>query len=142
MRLVIDTNIIISALIREGLTQKMIIFPGIKLFTPDVTFNEIKKHKDLIIVKSKLSKEDLNPALEILTKNIKTVSESRWLKFYDQAEDIIGKQDLKDVPFIAVAFAITADGIWSNDNDFESQSEFKTWKTIELAHELGFIDGD
>ena len=56
MKLVIDTNIIISALIREGLTRKMILFPGIKLFTPEITLKEISKHKDIIITKSKFQK--------------------------------------------------------------------------------------
>ena len=38
------------------------------------------------------------------------------------AENIIGKKDPKDIPFIAAALAFTVDGIWSNDRDFESQS--------------------
>ena len=140
MKLVIDTNIIISALIREGITRKMILFPGIKLFTSEITFKEIEKHKEIIIAKSRLTKQEINQILDVLSKKIKTVPESRWLEYYNQAADIIGKKDPKDVPFMAVAFSITADGIWSNDKDFEIQSDFKVWKTIELAEEFGFID--
>ncbi len=140
MKLVIDTNIIISALIREGLTRKMLLFPGIKLVTPEITFNEIENHIGIISTKSKLPKDNIQQILDVLIKNIETIPESRWWNHYTQAENLIGKKDPKDVPFIAVAFALTVDGIWSNDRDFESQSLFKVWKTAELAQNLGFIE--
>ncbi len=139
MKLVIDTNIIISALIREGITRKMVLFPGIKLFTPEITFNEIENHIGIITTKSKLPKDDIQQILNVLRKNIKTIPESRWWNHFNQATNVIGKKDPKDVPFIAVALALTVDGIWSNDKDFESQSIFKVWKTTELAQKLGFI---
>ncbi|MHA2112241.1 MAG: putative toxin-antitoxin system toxin component, PIN family [Candidatus Hodarchaeales archaeon] len=139
MKLVIDTNIIISAIIREGLTRKMLLFPGIKLVTPEITFNEIENHIGIISTKSKLSKDDIQQILDVLNKNIETIPESRWWTHYTKAEKLIGKKDPKDVPFIAVAFALTVDGIWSNDRDFDSQSLFKVWKTAELALNLGFI---
>jgi predicted nucleic acid-binding protein len=62
------------------------------------------------------------------------------LNHYPQAEHLIGKKDPKDVPFNAVAFALTVDGTWSNDGDFESQSLFKVWKTVELALNFVFIE--
>ena len=140
MKLVIDTNIIISALIRKGITRKMLLFPGLKLITPKITFKEIENHIDLIAAKSKLSKDNVLRILDILKKKIKTIPESRWWNHYNQAENIIGKKDPKDVPFIAVALALTVDGIWSNDRDFESQSKFKIWKTAELAQTIGIIN--
>jgi len=140
MKLVIDTNIIISALIRKGITRKMLLLPGLKLVTPENTFKEIENHIDLIAAKSKLSKDNILRILDIIKKYIKTIPESRWWNQYNQAEKIIGKKDPKDVPFIAVALALTVDGIWSNDRDFESQSKFKIWKTVELAKKIGIID--
>lgn len=139
MKLVIDTNIIISALIREGLTRKMLLFPGIKLVTPEITFNEIENHIGIISTKSKLIEDDIQRILNMIVKNIETIPEPRWENYYTQAENLIGKKDPKDVPFIAVAYALKVDGIWSNDRDFNSQSLFKIWKTAELALSLGFI---
>jgi putative PIN family toxin of toxin-antitoxin system len=139
MKLVIDTNIIISALIREGLTREMLLFPGVKLITPEITFNEITNHIGVISSKSKLPKDHIQQILDIISKNIQTIPESSWWNQYTQAENLIGQKDPKDVPFLAVALALKADGIWSNDKDFESQSSFKVWKTTELAINLGFI---
>ena len=140
MKLVVDTNVIISALIREGITRKMILFPGIRLVTPEITFKEIESHLDIITTKSKLSKDDIQQILSVLSKNIKTIPVSRWLNHYNRAKNIIGKKDPKDVPFIAVGLVLTIDGICSNDRDFESQSVLKVWITAELAQKLGFIE--
>jgi predicted nucleic acid-binding protein len=82
MKLVIDTNIIISALIREGLTRKMLLFPGIKLITPEITFNEIKNHIGIISTKSKLPEDNVQQILDILIKNIVTTSFLRSLVNY------------------------------------------------------------
>ncbi len=125
MKLVIDTNIIISALIRGGITRKMLLFPGIKLVTPEITFKEIENHIGIISTKSKLPEDDIKQMLDVLIRNIETIPESRWWKHYTQAENLIGKKDPNDVPFIAVAFALNVDGIWLNDRDFEFQSQFK-----------------
>jgi len=95
MKLVVDTNVIISALIREGITRKMILFPGIRLVTPEITFKEIESHLDIITTKSKLSKEDIQQILSVLRKNIKTIPVSRWLNHYNRAKNIIGKKDQK-----------------------------------------------
>ena len=89
----------------------MLLFPGLKLVTPEITFKEIENHIDLIVAKSKLSKDNILRVLDILRKKMKTIPESRWWNHYDQAENIIGKKDPKDVPFIAVALALTVDGI-------------------------------
>jgi len=103
----------------------MILFPGIRLVTPEITFKEIASHLDIITTKSKLPKDDIQQILSVLRKNIKTIPEARWLNHYNRVKNIIGKKDLKDVPFIAASLALTIEGIWSNDRDFESQSVLK-----------------
>ena len=62
--------------VREGITRKLLIFPGIKLVTPEITFKEIENHIDIITTKSKLHNEDIQQILDILKKNIKTIPES------------------------------------------------------------------
>lgn len=56
MELVIDANILMSALINtEGKTYHLIFNDKIKLFSIDKLLNELEKHKQEILVKSKLS---------------------------------------------------------------------------------------
>ena len=45
MKLVIDTNSIISALIKNGISRRIIVSPAIQFITPDHTLKEISKYK-------------------------------------------------------------------------------------------------
>ena len=133
MRLVIDTNIILSALIQDGTTRTILLFPSLKLYTPEITFEEIEKHFTQITAKSGLKETEVRKILSVVRKRISIVPELRWVTFIPQAKQLIGKRDLKDVPFLAVALALELDGIWSQDKDFEAQNSIKVWKTTDLV---------
>ena len=44
MRIILDTNILLAALIKDSLTRKIIIKSGWKFFYPLVALGEIKKY--------------------------------------------------------------------------------------------------
>ena len=68
MDLVIDANIIMSALIAtEGKTYDLILNDGIKLASPDKLAEELEKHKLEILEKSGLSEYDFNLFLSIIS---------------------------------------------------------------------------
>ena len=50
MRLVIDTGSIISALIKNGISRRIIFSPVIQFITPDHTLKEISNYKKLSII--------------------------------------------------------------------------------------------
>jgi len=54
MKLVIDTNIIISALIKNGISRRIIVSPLIDFVTFEYTLQEISKYEKLIRKKSKI----------------------------------------------------------------------------------------
>jgi len=68
MLLVVDANVVFSALIREGVTLRLFEFNSIfeifELFAPEFIWEEIEEYKDKIIKKSKLSEEELERVLE------------------------------------------------------------------------------
>ncbi|GAH81434.1 unnamed protein product, partial [marine sediment metagenome] len=47
-------------------------------------------------------------------------------------DEIFGIIDKKDIAFIALALSIKNDGIWSNDKDFDQQTEIKVFTTNEI----------
>jgi predicted nucleic acid-binding protein len=59
MRLVIDTNIIISSLISNSARRHILMNSNIEFISPEYTFVEILKHTDLIKKKAKLAPNDL-----------------------------------------------------------------------------------
>ena len=129
--IVIDTNIFISALIKEGLTRKLIINSQFKLFFPEYEFIEIKNNKEEIIKKSGLSETELINLIRQLLKYVKIVRDSRIVKYRTKADEIMGNIDEDDAVFVPVALALNCP-IWSDDKHFQKQKEIKVFTTKEI----------
>ena len=75
MELVIDANILISALINtEGKTYDLIFNDIIKLFAPEYLLEEITKYKEEILLKSGLNYSDFEIFLSSVSSKIKLSS--------------------------------------------------------------------
>jgi predicted nucleic acid-binding protein len=132
MKIVLDTNIIISALIRESLVRFLIINSPYKLFLPEFSFIEIKKHLPLIKKKSGLSEQEITIIMEILLRNIKIIPGETLIKYHKAAFKIMGKIDRDDVEFIAAALSVKDAIIWSDDAHFKRQNKIKVLNTKEI----------
>ncbi|MEW6599427.1 MAG: PIN domain-containing protein [Nitrospirota bacterium] len=132
MRLVIDTGILISALLKDSATREILLLSSIEFLLPEYAFEEFERHKDKISKRSGLSTEDIDVLMALLTENITIVSASRIKPYMGKANKLIGSADPFDVPFVALALATENDGIWSNDKHFENLKGMKTWKTSDV----------
>lgn len=119
MRIIVDSNRIISALIKEGISRKILSSKNIEFFTIDFLLEEINKYKPVIIKKSKLSEEEADTLFSLVMENIDVITEENVNAHIKEAKKIMGDFDEKDAPFIAAALAIPNDGIWSHDRHFE-----------------------
>jgi predicted nucleic acid-binding protein len=136
MRLVIDTSILISALLKKSVTRELLLFPSMEFLLPEYALEELEVHKDYISKRTGLKKEEIDVALSLLMENITIIPASDIKPNLKKADKIIGSIDPSDVPFIALALSTKNDGIWSNDKHFEKVKEVKVWKTSAL---LSFI---
>ncbi len=131
MLIVLDSNIFISALIKEGITRKIIMSSKNKFLLPEYSFVEIKRHKEEILSKSELSKNEFFVLMKKLLKYVKIVKKENILKHQERAKTIIGKIDKDDILFIATAIAFKCP-IWSDDLHFKIQKEIKVYNTKEF----------
>jgi len=131
MNLVIDTNIFLSALIKDGLTRDIIINSPFNLFIPEQELIEIKRYEELIIDKSKINKGDLIDLIRKLLRYITIIRNDNIAKYKCKADEIIGKIDGDDIPFIAAAISLNCP-IWSDDKHFQKQKEIKIFTTNEI----------
>ena len=131
MNFVIDTNILISALIKDSVTRKIIIESGLNFYYPKISFYEIQKHKQLVLKKSRMSEKQFNDVLNILLDNVILVSEYQFADSLDKADDLIGKIDINDVVFLACALSLNSE-IWSDDKHFQKQKNVKVLTTQEF----------
>jgi predicted nucleic acid-binding protein len=133
MLLVVDTNIIISSLIKDSGTREILLTTDIIFVAPEWVHTEIEKHRELISQKAGINQDEMDRFINEIFQVVQTIPFSKYKSFIAEAQKIIGKIDKDDAPFIALAFAIDADGIWTNDKDFEKQNIVKIWKTKELV---------
>jgi predicted nucleic acid-binding protein len=131
MRLVADTNCIISALIKNSVSRKIIINTNFKFYTPDFTLEEIRKHKLLICEKAGITEKNFEILIMLLFEKIEVVPKQEYEQFINKSKHLT--DDIDDVPFFACAIAIKTEGIWSDDKHFEKQNQIKVWKTKDLT---------
>ncbi|NOR47985.1 MAG: putative toxin-antitoxin system toxin component, PIN family [Methanosarcinaceae archaeon] len=133
MRLVIDTNIIISALISNSVRRSVLMNSDFELITPEYTYAEIMNHSELIKKKAKLTSEDLQYIMDILFSRITIYPNDEYADCYPMAQEIMKDIDPDDAPFLALAMKTKVDGIWSEDKGFMRQSRVKVYRTVDLV---------
>jgi putative PIN family toxin of toxin-antitoxin system len=132
MRLVIDTNIIISSLISNSARRYILMNSNIEFIAPEYTFAEISKHIDLIKKKAKLASHDLQYVMDMLFTRITIYPKEEYADCYIKATEIMKDIDPDDAPFLALAMKTKVDGIWSEDKGFQQQNHVKIYTTKEL----------
>ena len=60
MRLVVDSNILFSALIKQEVTAKILLDLSLELYAPEFMLEEFEKHKQEILSKAKRTEEEFN----------------------------------------------------------------------------------
>jgi len=128
MLLVVDANVVFSALIKEGTTLRLFEFNSIfkifELVAPEFIWDEIEEHKEEIIRKSKLSEEELERVLEFIRSEIVSIPKEYFSEFLEKAKEISPPDDF---PYVALALKLKSLGleaeIWSNDKELKKALE-------------------
>jgi len=113
---VVDTNLIFSALISKASKIREVLFESsISFFAPNFLITEIYRHKDKLIKNSKLDESEFylyfNGIIErIQFLPIDFVNTDSRQRAYDLCKDI----DVKDTPFIALSIDLGIP-IWTGD---------------------------
>ena len=136
MLLVVDTNIIISSLIKDSKTREILMSAKVDFFVPEWVHSEIRKHLKTIAKKADISVHELEHFMEELFQVVHTTPFEEYQTYIDEALLIIGEADKDDVPFIAVALVLGADAIWTNDRHFDKQNRFTVLRTHDLFEML------
>ena len=66
MKLVVDSNIIIAALIKDGTTRSILLDDFFEFVTPDHTIDDIEKYKKEIEKKAKLTDDKFELLLALI----------------------------------------------------------------------------
>lgn len=132
MRLVVDANVLLSAIIADSKTRELLVTIDPSLLAPDVVEAEIVNYEALIVEKSGMDPERVTKFLELLFQYVEVVPTSEFVREIERADDELGDTDPDDVLNLACALAYDA-AIWSDDTDFESQSLVDVYTTADLV---------
>ena len=136
MEIVVDTNILISALLRDSLTREILLLSPFDMYTLACAQDEIQKHKEELIPKSKLNNEQFEYLMRLLFSKMNLVPAKDIEPFRDRAITIMRDIDLDDSPFLALAMMLNAP-IWSNDGHFKRQKAVAVFTSKEILRYLG-----
>ena len=129
MELVVDANILFSALIKNDYTYKKLFEQKLTLYTPQEVFTEFKKHEKELLKKTTRTTTEFYKALNILEKRLVVVPTQELIPYVEQAENITPDPD--DMIYFALALRIGC-SIWSNDKALKKQTYVHIYHTHEL----------
>ena len=141
MQIVLDSNILFSALIKDSNVRKIILEYDGKFLFPSYIFDEIDEHKSELISKSGLNSDEFKELLQIILKKVKVVPANILNNYKNEAFKITEEIDLDDSLFIACALAFSNSIILSNDKKLKKQTRIKVFNTLEII-DLLKIDFD
>jgi len=120
MKYVVDANIILSGLISDSMTRRLLVELEDDLLTPAYVHDEIGKYTEMVSEKSGLPPAEVEELIEMLFKRIHVVSRPVVLESLQEAARIMRDTDPDDAVYLAAALERDAQ-LWSDDGDYEEQ---------------------
>ncbi len=135
MRLVVDANIVVAGLIKNGITRELMLNDELNLYTSDFIFIELFKHIKEIAKKADIAINEFIDMAEILIfeSGLKTITTDEVRPFIDTANKI--SPDIDDALYFSVALKLNC-AIWSNDKELKNQNYVKVYSTSDLVKML------
>ena len=121
MQLVVDANVLISALLRDNAVRDALRLTSDTVSTPRYAFEEIDAHREEISRRSDLSANELDQLLDEMKHDlINTIENERARQNMNEADREMKDIDPDDSVFVSTAIEIGGTVV-SNDQHFEEQ---------------------
>jgi len=115
MKIIIDTNIIFSALLSKTTLRKILFLKEYNFYSPNFVIAEIFRHKEKILKFTKSEESDVYEYLNSILKKVNFVNEEIISRENRQeAFRLCFDIDPKDIPFVALALELNA-LLWTGD---------------------------
>jgi len=102
------------------------------LHAPRYLFDEIETHRGELSKRSGQPPGALTESLRILRGHVIEHEASDYDDHLEKARGLLAGRDPKDVPYVALALALQADGIWTEDRGLVSLKSLITYRTSDL----------
>ena len=138
MKLVVDANIFISALI-GGKAAELLFNPNFELLTTERTTWEVKKYLPELAAYTEKCPADLLLLFELIP--VRACQSKEYETSVSTAQLFVGNRDPFDVDILALTLE-TGVPLWSNDSDFEEIEKITLLKTKDIIDLVKFFKGN
>ena len=136
MKLVVDANVFISALV-GGKAAELLFNPNFELVTTERTTWEVKKYLPKLAAHTDQTPPDLLLLFELIP--VKAYQSREYESSLSRAQALIGNRDPFDIDILALTLK-TGAPLWSNDSDFEKIDNITLLKTKDVIDLVGFLE--
>lgn len=137
MLIIVDVNVVLSALIKNSTTRELIVKSEQDFCFPELSLHKIRKYKDLILTKSGLSQTEFSILVNTLFDFIRLIPTEELMSYSEEAKRTMEHIDPEDVLFIAAALSQENGAIWSDDKHFDKQNRITVLKTKDMVKLFG-----
>ena len=130
MKIVIDSNRIVAALLKDSTTRGILFNTNFNFIAPEFVKEEIKKHQQEFIDKAGISEREFDLLLTLIFESVTLIAKSEYAQLTDKLNTEMS--DPKDVPYLACCIATHSKGIWSHDPHIGEQKKVKVFTNIDL----------
>lgn len=135
MKYVVDVNVLLSSLIKDSTTRKIILESGMDFYFPEISYIKIIEHKDYVMKKAFLDDREFFILLSRVMSHVKTVRREEIEPYWNISLEVMQKIDEEDAIFLATALSLGKDSIiWSDDKHLKKQ------KIVQVVTTKDFID--
>lgn len=142
MKIVVDTNIVFSAILNSsGKIGKILLHSKshFQFYSCSFLENELLKHKKKLLKYTKLSDENLDELQKIITGNITFINETLLPdKLLQSTEILLRNIDINDTLFVALAKQLQAK-LWTGDRQLYNGLKNKKFKEVINTAELSLL---
>lgn len=135
MKILVDTNRIVAALIRAGTTRNIIFDDHFEFLTQDYALTEINEHEDELLKKTRLTREEFGLLLALIFEHITIIPHSGYGHLMEECKNDISDPD--DIPHLAACLASNAEGILAHDKHFLEQHKVRVFTNGDILRFTG-----
>ena len=145
MKIIVDTNIVFSAILNTNSRIAQILIyenPKFQFYSCDYLQTEILRHRDKLLKLTRLSADELTELENFITHNITFINEHLLPEqLVDETQIQLQNIDPFDVPFVALAKHLNAK-LWTGDKKLYNPLKEQNFKNIISTLEMSILIND
>ncbi|MBI4415862.1 MAG: PIN domain-containing protein [Euryarchaeota archaeon] len=128
-----DANVLIAALMRDSMTRRILVLGGHELHVAEYVFEEIEGHWEELSSRSGLAPDAFRAVLTLLRAHVAEHKVAEYGELLAAAIRLLKDRDADDAPYVALALAIHADALWTEDRELSSLDAVRVARTKDLV---------